>query len=220
MKHKTKKCNGTGKAKSFNGCGVDMVGYGKYGLCPKCFYKWANSTEEGKELKRKNTINKSLKPKKSNKKKAVKKTNRITSKSFYQNTAWRWFYKYVLVYHSKDGYCTCATCGTIKKVNDKLMHLGHLIKVFEGGANTNFSTAFDVRNVMPQCHQCNVHKGGNELKMLDAIEKYHGKGTYDTLRIKKNLPFKLDPLTLKEISDKYRLKFNDLIKTKGNPWKK
>ena len=47
------KCKGTGKAKGF-GCG-DMSDKRNYGLCPKCKYEWATSTEEGKEWFEKQT---------------------------------------------------------------------------------------------------------------------------------------------------------------------
>jgi hypothetical protein len=99
------------------------------------------------------------------------------------------------------------------------MHLGHLIKVFSSGGNTSFATAFKENNVLPQCYQCNVKMGGNELKMLDAIELNFGVGTYDDLRIKSRFPFKLDKYTLDLIATEYRLKFNELVKKKGNPWK-
>lgn len=143
----------------------------------------------------------------------------MKSKDFYRSTAWRWFSRYVLLYYSTDGAVQCATSGTWYNVNSKKMHCGHLIKVFDSGGKTNFATAFDFKNVLPQCHRDNVHMGGNELKMLDAIEKTHGKGTYDELRQKARFPFRLDKVTLKEISDEYRLKFHALTETKGNPWK-
>jgi hypothetical protein len=143
----------------------------------------------------------------------------MKSKEFYKTTAWKWFSKYVLLYYSTDGAVQCSTGGKWYNCNNKLMHCGHLIKVFDTGGKTNFATAFDFRNVLPQSHQHNVHMGGNELKMLDAIEKIHGIGTYQELRQKARFPFILDKVTLQEISDEYRIKFNELTKTKGNPWK-
>ena len=98
------------------------------------------------------------------------------------------------------------------------MHLGHLIKVFMSGGATNLSTAFDQRNVMPQCYQCNVLLSGNELKMMDAINDKFGSDTYNLLKIKSRGFLKLDKYTLDEIAKNYRLKFNDLVKVKGNPW--
>ena len=143
----------------------------------------------------------------------------MKSREFYKTTAWKWFSRYTLLYYSTDGAVQCATSGRWYNCNNRNMHCGHLIKVFETGGKTNFSTAFDFRNVLPQCHQDNVYKGGNELKMLDAVEKVHGIGTYQELRKKARMPFRLDKLTLKEISDEYRIKFNQLTKTKGNPYK-
>ena len=150
-----------------------------------------------------------------------KQNNRLTSKNFYNNTAWRWFRKYQLLkYCNKNHLTKCATCGIIKKVNDKKMHLGHLIKVHEGGGHTNYSVAFDERNTLPQCYSCNTLQGGRELRMLDAVENIHGKGTYEDLKIKSKKFYKLTEIKLKEISDEYRIKYNELKKIKGDPWKK
>ena len=143
----------------------------------------------------------------------------MKSSQFYKSTAWKWFSRYVLLSNSSEGIAKCATCNSRKEINDKKIHLGHLIKVFESGANTNFSVAFNEKNVFPQCYQCNVKMGGNELRMLDAIEAKHGEGTYQELRMKSRFPFKLDKFTLDEIAKEYRLKFNELAKKKGNPWK-
>jgi len=143
----------------------------------------------------------------------------MKSRDFYKTTAWKWFSRYTLLYYSTDGAVQCATSGRWYNCNSSKMHCGHLIKVFDSGAKTNFATSFDFRNVLPQCHQHNVHMGGNELKMLESIEKTHGKGTYEELKHKARFPFRLDAVTLQEISYEYRLKFNELTKTKGNPWK-
>ena len=143
----------------------------------------------------------------------------MKSSQFYKTTAWKWFSRYVLLPYSKDGLVSCSTCGNVKMVNDRLMHLGHLIKVFSSGGHTNFATAFHEKNVMPQCHQCNVHLGGNELKMLDAIELKFGKGTYDELKMKSRFPFKLDKFTLDQIAKDYKGRFDKLVSKKGNPWK-
>ena len=152
--------------------------------------------------------------------KQIVRNHKVKKKEFYSSTAWKWFSKYVLLYYSVDGAVQCRTSGRWYNCNSKNIHCGHLIKVFKSGSDTNFSTAFDFRNVLPQCDQHNVKMGGNELKMVDAIEETFGKGTYEQLKQKARFPFRLDKVTLKKISDKYRVKFNELAKTKGNPWKK
>lgn len=86
----------------------------------------------------------------------------MKSKEFYQSTAWKWFRKYKMLLHSDNGFCQCATCGAKKELGDSKIHLGHLIKVFETGGRSNFGVAFDERNSLPQCYQCNVKMGGHE----------------------------------------------------------
>ena len=48
MKTKEKPCKGTGKAKDFQGCGVQSL-YRRYGLCNSCYRNWLLNTEEGKK---------------------------------------------------------------------------------------------------------------------------------------------------------------------------
>lgn len=142
----------------------------------------------------------------------------MKSKEFYKTTAWKWFSKYVLLYYSHDGAVQCSTSKRWYNCNDKNMHAGHLVKVFNGNSS-NFNTAFDFRNILPQCHQENVHKGGNELIMMQEVDRIHGQGTTQTLIQLSRFPFKLDKYTLDEIAKDYRLKFNELVKVKGDPWK-
>jgi hypothetical protein len=51
----------------------------------------------------------------------------------------------------ENGYCTCVTCGVIKKWNDE-MQGGHF---FERGRT---ATKLMVENVHPQCSGCNAFK--------------------------------------------------------------
>lgn len=136
-------------------------------------------------------------------------------KEFYNTTAWKWFRKYVMLHYSKDGVCQCSTCGSFKQLGDSKLHLGHLIKVFDTGGKTNFSTAFDERNCAPQCYQCNVKAGGRELKMLEFIENKFGEGTYDKLKELARTPMYGFRMELPSISDHYRNKYNELKKVKG-----
>jgi hypothetical protein len=144
---------------------------------------------------------------------------KMNKKQFYSSTAWKHFSKYVLTYYAnKEGYVKCATCTSIKHVSDKELHLGHLIKVFDGNSS-NFSVAFDERNVLPQCSKCNTFQGGRELEMLEAIKKKFGNDVYDQLKFKKRQFYKLDKVELKEISDHYREKLKKIKEIKGDFWK-
>lgn len=143
----------------------------------------------------------------------------MKSKDFYKTTAWKWFSKYILLSYSNNGAVQCVTSGKWYQCNDKRICAGHLVKVFNGN-HTNFNTAFDFRNVMPQSDMENRYKGGNELVMMQVVDRVHGEGTTQDLISKSKHPFKLDKYTLDEIAKEYRLKFNELTKIKGNPWKK
>lgn len=134
---------------------------------------------------------------------------------FYKSKAWRFFSKYIkLSYADKFGVVRCATSGVYMSWDDKNCHAGHYVKVYDGN-RTNFSTAFDERNVMPQSYQENRYNGGNQEEMAKAIDRKFGKGTAEGLRIKSKFPFKLDKFTLDLIAKKYKQKLNDLANKKG-----
>lgn len=139
----------------------------------------------------------------------------MNKKGFYASTAWKWFRKYVILHYSKDGVCRCVTCGALKKVGDPKLHLGHLIKVFDSGAKTNFATAFDERNAAPQCYKCNVKEGGRELDMMNFINNKFGKGTYDKLRDKARNPIFGFRMELPAIAEKYKKKCKELEKQRS-----
>jgi hypothetical protein len=141
---------------------------------------------------------------------------------FYTSTAWKWFSRYILLYYSIDGTAAkCCTCGTIKRLNDKELHTGHWIKVFDANS-TNYGTAFEFTNIGPQCSKCNNKRGGCERLMQVWLTKKHGAEEVERLHILSKHPFSLDDYTLSKIAEEYRIKFNELLKNKGwnNPWKK
>jgi hypothetical protein len=150
------------------------------------------------------------------------KRTKTAKERFYSSAAWRWFSRYVLIKHSVDGKVVqCCTCKNYKRVNDRKMHVGHWIKVFNGNSS-NYSVAFEYNNTGPQCLQCNKFMGGREIDMMDWIEFNHGEDEIKRLRSLSKQPFKLDDYTLKKIADEYREGFYGFLKEKGwdNAWKK
>jgi hypothetical protein len=151
-----------------------------------------------------------------------KKRLKTPHERFYGSTAWKWFSHYVLLYYSINGTAAkCCTCGTIKTLNNKELHTGHWIKVFNSNS-TNYSTAFEFTNLGPQCSKCNRWNGGHERLMQIWLTEKHGPGEVSRLTILSNKAFKLDDYTLAKIAGEYRLKFNNLLQEKNwkNPWKK
>ena len=141
---------------------------------------------------------------------------------FYSSAAWRWFSRYVLTYYSENGITgKCVTCGAIKRLNDKELHLGHWIKVFDANSS-NYSTAFEFTNLGTQCSQCNRFMGGRERLMGNYLKSIHGEDELNRLQELSNRPFKLDDYTIDEIAKEYRNKLHNLLKERkwDNPWKK
>ena len=138
-------------------------------------------------------------------------------KEFYNSTAWKYCSKYVLLYYSnEDGYVQCSTSGIWLPCNSPKMHAGHYLKV-----NQHKSTAFEFKNIAPQCYQDNKFYSGKPEIMAKWIDKTHGTGTVDYLNIKKNNTCKLGKFELAYWKDHYKNLFNNLVIEKGfNPWKK
>ena len=146
----------------------------------------------------------------------------MKSKEFYNTTAWKYFSKYIILkyaYETSAGLAVnCATSGKLYLLPDKRVHCGHWVKVFDGNS-TNFSTAFDERNCLPQSAYDNTYRSGKEYAMAKKIDSIHGEGTCDELMIKKHTACKLDKFYLDSIAKHYKEKFTMLVNSKGNPWK-
>ena len=128
----------------------------------------------------------------------------------------------MLYYANENLEVRCSTNPPVcYKITDKRICVGHYVKVFDAN-RSNYSTAFDFRNVAPQSVEQNIYHGGNEESMAKWIEKTHGEGTCDELNKNKHLPHKLDKFELNLVSKHYLKLFKELLKQRGieNPWKK
>ncbi len=76
--------------------------------------------------------------------------------------------KYVRLSNAVDGYCTCCTCGKSVPWDDGC-DAGHLYERYL------IWTAFDIRNIDPQCRQCNSYPGGHAAKHAYFTLKKHGQ---------------------------------------------
>lgn len=223
--NKPKKCKGTGKAKGFKGCGV-LSSNRKYGLCVDsnhCYGKWVLTTEEGQQHLKSRVLPKAKKvvseSDKKLKKEAKKKQWKANKNTFYSSSAWKWFSRFVKLYHAnQDGTVKCVTSGQLFNLNNpedsKNIHAGHFIKVFDTNS-TNYSTAFVLNNCYPQSASENNYNAGNQLAMEKHIVNVHGKEELQALRNLSKKPFKLDKWQMEEIADFWRKKYKQLVKEKG-----
>ena len=78
----------------------------------------------------------------------------MSLKSYIKSTADPVFSRYIrLKAADRDGYCTCVTCGVVKRWNEGIQ-AGHYV------GRRHWSTRFDDRNVHPQCVSCNKFNSG------------------------------------------------------------
>ena len=68
------------------------------------------------------------------------------------------FSQYIRLSNSKNGNCTCVTCGKVGDWKNGGMQAGHFM------SRKHYSTRWDERNVKPQCAGCNVFRYGEQFK--------------------------------------------------------
>lgn len=140
----------------------------------------------------------------------------MKQKDFYNSTAWRYCTKYVLLFYAdKNHIIKCETCNTYYQLPDKRIQSGHYIR-----SDKHKSTAFDFKNILPQCYRCNKYFSGQTEIMARRINEIHGEGTTEMLNIKKHNICKLGKFEMDYFAEYYKQKFQKFVKVKGNPWKK
>ena len=126
-------------------------------------------------------------------------------------TADKWFSKYIRVRDIVGGeFCRCITCK--KPLHWKFeAQCGHFAKRGEP------MTRFHEQNCHAQCAWCNGQNEGEQATHGFAIDKMYGAGTAQKLihlsKVRGQKPY--EKMSLKEIANKYREKFNKLVKEKG-----
>ena len=119
-----------------------------------------------------------------------------TTKSVAKKKAWAACSKYVRTFHSRDGICTCYTCGVSKPIPD--MQAGHAI---QGRGN---SILFETDGIRPQCAGCNVWQGGRLDVFIPKLIDEIGRERYDELLALKSKSVKFSIEELKELETKFK----------------
>lgn len=201
-----KKCKGTGKAKD-SGCGLDKTII-LYGLCFDCRLEWAMTTDSGKEWLKKQTSYKQRSNEKEKRKETRAKKNELTTYNS-MSLADTYFSRYIRLKYSKDGKCTCFTCGIIKDI--KQVDNGHYEK------RAHKSTRYHENNCRPQCKKCNGNTACNGMQKEFRIHLVNEIGIESVLEVEKlsRQVQKTNYIFFKEIADKYRVLVNEIQKEKG-----
>ena len=106
------------------------------------------------------------------------------------------FSLYVRTKHSKNGVCTCCTCG--RKFEIKKIQAGHF------QSRKHYSTRWDELNVHPQCPKCNVFSQGEQYEYSKFLDRTYGEGTADSLVQKAREIQKFSQYELEELIEHYQ----------------
>lgn len=94
----------------------------------------------------------------------------------------RLFSQYIRLKAATDnGYCTCVTCGRVKRWNEG-MHAGHFI------VRVWIRVRYDERNVHCQCNYCNTWLGGCTEMYYDYLRGTYGQKVIDELKVTSRIP--------------------------------
>lgn len=148
IKHKKKKCKGTGKAKG-HGCGKEnwKRTYGLGHEC-KCYQTWLLTTKEGKEIVKNRTL-KVTKPRRELEKAEKEHKERQKLPQLLASTRDA-VHRYI---RERDKGKPCISCG---QPWHKDFHAGHFYK-----AELYSILRFHTWNIHGQCPKCNLRLEGN-----------------------------------------------------------
>ena len=68
------------------------------------------------------------------------------------------FSQYIRLSSSKNGNCTCVTCGKVGDWKNGGIQAGHFM------SRKHYATRWNEDNVKPQCIGCNMFKAGEQYK--------------------------------------------------------
>lgn len=112
------------------------------------------------------------------------------------------FSQYVRVKNADNsGICTCVTCGKKGHWKDGSIQAGHFI------SRKHYNTRWDIRNVKPQCVQCNMFKSGQQY----LYSLYLGKELSNELYLQSNKIVKFSNNELQDMIDRYNTELKKFV---------
>ena len=112
------------------------------------------------------------------------------------------FSQYVRVKNADNsGICACVTCGKKGHWKDGSIQAGHFI------SRKHYNTRWDIRNVKPQCVQCNMFKSGQQY----LYSLYLGKELSNELYLQSNKIVKFSNNELQDMIDRYNTELKKFV---------
>ena len=139
---------------------------------------------------------------------------KTTPKLRAMNLADKWFSRFIRLKHSTEVhgvvFCKCYTCEKLYSI--KNIDCGHYHN------RGNKATRYDERNARPQCKNCNRFNSGRHTIFGDKLLKEYGAESFEELRQLALSQGEDSEMFYKEKAKEFRVKFNELVKEKGNPF--
>lgn len=111
--------------------------------------------------------------------------------------AWTLYSQWIrLAYADQDGRCQCVTCRR-RFFWDRGIQAGHYI-------HNRAAVKFELRNVHPQCRQCNGYAGGSPRQYARYLVGRYGAGVLDELDRLARRPFRWRRDELERMIDELR----------------
>ena len=120
----------------------------------------------------------------------------------------KWFSYFIRLKYANESngvlFVKCCTCGAIRQA--KHVDCGHYVK------RQHKATRWSELNCLPQCKPCNGYEQGSPEKMAKEIDRLHGEGTAERLKL-------LEKTVSKSNEDLialyYKTAVNELLKSKN-----
>jgi len=189
IQRKQKKCNGTGKASGFDGCGEKLFLH-KYGLCLKCYKEWCFETPEGGEWMKSVRISAHKKTEKEKNISLKKRKEAIEPKSYWEKKLQDEINKIVRLIDQDKG---CVSCEHGWDSNfTRQAHAGHRYSV-----KAHPEIRYNLFNIFKQCFICNCKLSGNERDYDAGLITHYNNGNFRDLKNFINKDLKLTVHELK-----------------------
>lgn len=139
------------------------------------------------------------------KKKDKEQKDTVNSKGL-MKLADTYFSRYVRLYFSSNGLCTCYTCGTIKPIKE--VDNGHYMK------REHKATRYLLNNCRPQCKTCNgdTKHNGKQIEFRENLVNEIGENEVIEIERLSKTDIKANYVFYRETSDFFRKALNDLQK--------
>ena len=204
-----KKCKGNFRVGHFEGCGTEAESKRTYGLCPKCLYKWTQTTLEGDEWFKKQTAYKTQKNKREKETENRKKTKQAKIELMSNVQYWSKVLQpnINLIARLIDQHNPCIATENFGKMNG-----GHYISV--GACRT---ISLNLHNIFIQSFESNHFQSGDTIKYQSGLRRTFGEDYFNWIEgLRKTPSLNITKIEMKVYNSRAKEIIKELRQTPNN----